>query len=152
MVYIRGVYVQLNQATDYAFRLVLHLALLPEGGIANGNAISEQERIPPRFLLKIVRYLTKAGIVKSYRGVDGGFALAQPSADISLLDIIKAMEGPIAIHRCLEDRETCSKRCSEECPVHAALGDIQDRMVEDLAQVNFNYLAEKYRSRRGKNG
>lgn len=143
---------QLNQATDYAFRLILHLAMLSEGEIANGNAISEQENIPSRFLLKIVRYLTKAGIVKSYRGIDGGFALAQSPNDITLLDVIKAMEGPVAIHRCLEDREACSKQCTEECPVHEALGSIQARMVEGLAQVNFGYLADKYRSRRGKNG
>jgi Rrf2 family protein len=144
--------VQLNQATDYAFRLVLHLAMLPEGEIVNGTTISEQEHIPPRFLLKIVRYLTKAGIVKSHRGVDGGFSLAAPPTDIALLDIIKAMEGPIAIHHCLEDREACSKHCTEECPVHEELADIQARLVDNLARVNFGFLADKYRSRRGKNG
>lgn len=143
---------QLNQATDYAFRLVLHLAMRPEGEIINGNEISEQESIPPRFLLKIVRYLNKAGIVKSYRGVDGGFALAQSPAEITLLDVIKAMEGPISIHRCLEDREACSKHCTEECPVHEALGGIQAQIVEGLSKVNFSSLADKYRSRRGKNG
>lgn len=143
---------QLNQATDYAFRLILNLAVLSEGEIAKGNVISEQEDIPPRFLLKIVRYLTKAGIVKSYRGVDGGFSLARPPSAISLLDVIKAMEGPIAIHRCLEDREACSKNCTAECPVHKELAAIQAQMVASLANVNFGQLAENYKHRRKKNG
>lgn len=143
---------QLNIATDYAFRLVLHLAMMAEGEIANGKTIAEQQSIPPRFLLKIVRYLTKAGIVKSYRGVDGGFALAVPPSEISLLDIITAMEGPVAIHRCLEDREACSKHCAFECPVHHALAGIQAQVIRNLQQVKFSRLAEEYRERRKRHG
>lgn len=136
---------QLNVATDYAFRLVLHLAMLGDGKIANGASISEQEKIPPRFLLKIVRYLTKAGIVKSYRGVDGGFALAQPAANISLVDVIKAMEGPITLNRCLQDRETCSKDATQQCPIHQALAKAQAQLINSLAMVSFDRLADEYR-------
>ena len=67
---------RLNQATDYAFRMVLYLASLPEGTKITGAALAEKQNIPERFLLKIMRSLTKAGIMKSYRGVEGGFALS----------------------------------------------------------------------------
>ncbi|MDD4600624.1 HTH-type transcriptional repressor NsrR [bioreactor metagenome] len=143
---------QLNVATDYAFRLVLNLAMLSEGEIVNGHAIADQEKIPPRFLLKIVRFLTKAGIVRSYRGVDGGYSLGKPAVGISLLDVINAMEGPIAIHRCLKDGEDCNKTEGHLCPVHQALAVIQSQMVDGLSKVNFDRLADEYRKRRGKNG
>ena len=60
---------RLNQATDYAFRMVLYLASLPEGTKITGAALAEKQNIPERFLLKIMRNLTAAGIMKSYRGV-----------------------------------------------------------------------------------
>lgn len=136
---------QLNQATDYAFRLVLHLAEKPTGEIVNGQTISEQQNIPSRFLLKIVRFLTQAGLVKSYRGVDGGFALAKEPEEITLDDVIRAMEGPIAIHRCLAEKDSCSKQCTEVCPVHAALAVIQAELTASLRKINFAQLANKQR-------
>ena len=84
---------RLNQATDYAFRMVLYLASLPEGTKITGAALAEKQNIPERFLLKIMRSLTKAGIMKSYRGVEGGFALQRAPKDITLFDIIDAVEG-----------------------------------------------------------
>ena len=80
---------KLNQATDYAFRMVLHMALLPSGSKITGAVLAEQELIPERFLLKIMRSLIAAGIMKSFRGVDGGFALNRSPQEISLLDVIK---------------------------------------------------------------
>ena len=59
---------KLNQATDYAFRMVLHMALLPSGSKITGAVLAEQELIPERFLLKIMRSLIAAGIMKSFRG------------------------------------------------------------------------------------
>lgn len=134
---------QLNQATDYAFRLVLHLAGMPTGEIVNGQTISDQQNIPPRFLLKIVRFLTQAGLVKSYRGVDGGFTLARKPEEITLADVIIAMEGPISIHKCLADKDSCSKQCAKICPVHAALAGIQSELEASLSKVSFAQLANK---------
>ena len=57
---------KLNQATDYAFRMVLHMALLPSGTKLTGSVLAEQELIPERFLLKIMRSLIAAGIMKSF--------------------------------------------------------------------------------------
>ena len=84
---------KLNQATDYAFRMILHMAMLPSGQKVTGGVLAEQEMIPERFLLKIMRSLIAAGIMKSFRGVDGGFALNREPKDISMLDVIRAVEG-----------------------------------------------------------
>lgn len=135
---------QFNQATDYAFRAMLHMAGLVPGSVVSTLALAESEAIPQRFLMKIMRALHQAGLIRSYRGAEGGFALARPAGEISLLDIVEAMEGPVAIHRCLGDREACNKHCSYECPVHATLGRLQNQLVTGLKQATLlSLLAEK---------
>jgi len=135
--------VQLNQATDYAFRVVLYLSGLPFGEVASGITIAESQTIPRRFLQKIMRMLAAGGLVRSYRGAVGGFALAKRAEEITLYDVIVAMEGPLGIHRCLDDRSACNRHCGEECPVHQALAATQDRLAADLAKVTFAALAAK---------
>lgn len=138
---------QLNQATDYAFRAMLHMGGLAPGTVVSTQTLAENEAIPPRFLLKIMRSLHQAGLIHSHRGAEGGFSLARPAGEISLLDIIEAMEGPVAIHRCLGDRESCNKHCSHECPVHATLAKLQEQLVAGLRQATLLSLVEK----KGKN-
>lgn len=134
---------QLTQATDYAFRVVLYLASLPSGEVANGISIAERQNIPSRFLQKIMRKLVAASLVKSYRGVVGGFALAKQADEITLYDVIIAMEGPLGIQRCLNDHKVCNRECGQECPVHQALAAIQERLIADLSTVTFAALAAK---------
>ena len=134
---------QFNQGTDYAFRVIMHLAGLPEGVIVNSQAIAEEQNIPAGFLQKVMRALTKGEIIKSYRGIDGGFALAKSATEISLLDIITIMEGPIDLQRCLKDHEACSKHCAPRCPIHAALPVIQDDFIQSLGKVNFAGMVKK---------
>ncbi|MBC8015613.1 MAG: Rrf2 family transcriptional regulator [Sporomusaceae bacterium] len=134
---------QFNQATDYAFRVIMHLATLPEGAIVNSQIIAEQQNIPVGFLQKVMRALTQGEVVKSYRGIDGGFALAKSAANISLLEIITVMEGPIDLQRCLKDNNNCSKGCAPLCPVHAALAVIQTDFTQALGKVNFAELTKE---------
>ncbi len=132
---------RLNQATDYAFRAVLYLSQLPPGEVVEAQVIARRECIPMRFLLKILRLLTKAGIVDSYRGVGGGYALARPPGEITLLDVLMAVEGPVQINRCLVDPDFCSKQGPPRCPVHRALGSIQETLVQEFKRYNFAQLA-----------
>jgi len=131
---------QFNLATDYAFRVIMHLTGLPEGTIVTSQNIAEQQNIPVGFLQKVLRTLTKGKVIKSYRGIDGGFALAKQAIDISLLDIIAIMEGPVHLQRCLKDNNSCNKGCAPECPVHAALAVIQTDFTQALGKVRFAKL------------
>ena len=131
---------QFNQATDYAFRVIMHLADMPEGEIINSQTIAEKQHIPVGFLQKVMRALTKGEVINSYRGIDGGFALAKPAKDISLLDIIIIMEGPIDLQRCLKDNKSCSKGCAPQCTVHAALAVIRTDFIQALDNINFAKL------------
>lgn len=132
---------QFNQATDYAFRVIMHLANLPQDEIVKSQAIAEQQNIPVGFLQKIMRALTQGELVKSYRGIDGGFSLAKPAEEISLLDVITIMEGPVDLQRCLRETSACSKGCAPQCPVHTALAVIQQDFTRALGKVNFSSLS-----------
>lgn len=134
---------QLNQATDYAFRAALLLARAGEGGVVDAQTIASQEQIPIRFLLKIMRSLVQAGIVKSYRGTNGGFALGRPPREITLLDLMEAVEGPIRINRCLLDPAYCNKHWANHCPIHQALATVQTAIVRELSRHNLADLAGK---------
>lgn len=136
---------KLNQATDYAFRMVLHMSMLPFGQKVTGGVLAEQELIPERFLLKIMRSLIAAGIMKSFRGVDGGFSLNREPKDISMLDIIRAVEGEAYLQRCLYDAGSCSKSCMGHCAVNEAMAVIQNQLVEQMQSVTFDKLAARER-------
>lgn len=132
----------INQATDYGFRAVLYLAHRDGTELVDAHTISEHEVIPIRFLLKIMPSLIKADIVKSQRGVRGGYALARLPQDISLLDVVEAIEGPIHLNRCLQDESLCSKKAAPACNIHQALQDIQEQLVLGLRGRNFAELME----------
>lgn len=134
---------QLNQATDYAFRVVLYLSGLPFGEVARGLTIADTQNIPSRFLQKIMRLLSAAGLIKSYRGAVGGFALSKRPEEITLYEVIVAMEGPLGIHRCLTDRSICNRHCEKECSVHQALAAIQGNLAADLSSITFAAMAGK---------
>lgn len=135
----------LNRATDYAFRAVLYLSLLPPGRVVEAKVISEDEHIPMRFVLKILRTLSQAGIVQSYRGVKGGYALARPPAEITMLDVIEAMEGPVRLNRCLISPEECNKRYTSRCPIHRALYAAQEALREQFRRCDFETLGAPLR-------
>lgn len=134
---------RLNQATDYAFRMVLCLASAPPGTKITGAAMAEKQNIPERFLLKIMRSLTKAGIMKSYRGVEGGFALNRQPKDITLYDVIDAVEGQTELQRCLQDSDSCSRGCNGMCSIYEAFADIQQDLSTRLKAINFESLAHQ---------
>ncbi|MEW6064964.1 transcriptional regulator [Desulforamulus profundi] len=133
---------RLNQATDYAFRAVLYLSQLPKGQLAEAKVIAEQEKIPIRFLLKILRSMATAGIVESFRGVSGGYALARDPKDITMKDVVEAVEGPLEVNRCLVAPEECNKHFTAWCPLHKALFSIQQTLNKELAGYNFAELSK----------
>lgn len=127
----------INQATDYGFRATLYLAQKLGSHLVEAQAIAADQAVPMRFLLKIMPMLIKAGIVKSQRGIGGGYALARKPEDISLLDVIEAIEGPIHLNRCLEDDGYCSRQGPPECRIHQALADIQNKLCLELSRYTF---------------
>jgi len=132
----------LNQATDYALRMSLHLSKKGSNDITDAASISEKEKIPKRFLFKIINNLTRAGIVKSVRGKNGGFMLARSPEEITLYDIIEAAEGAIAVNKCLLDPNKCNKEATAHCIVRKELDKLRNEQIHKLQSISLKNLLE----------
>lgn len=106
---------QLNITTDYAIRTVLFLAIKKD--VVSSAEISSAMKIPQNYILVLTKRLREAGIIETIRGSNGGFVLKKEPWDISIHDIIQAMEGTTKINRCLEEDHYCSRHAIDTCPV-----------------------------------
>ncbi len=106
------------------------------------EAIAQEEDIPASFLGKIFQSLAKAGLVKSARGSGGGFALLKPAAEITVLEVIEAIEGKIAFQRCLEEKPSCTHMAG--CGLCGLFSEAQDRVKEVFNRTTIASLALKH--------
>ena len=103
--------------SDYALRIIS--ALAKHDGIVDAKTLSEETSVTLQFTLKILHKLVKCELVKSYKGIRGGYSLRLPPENITLKDVIEQIDGPIAMVRCLEGPESCSlKQEKESCIYH----------------------------------
>ena len=134
---------KLTRGGEYGIRGVLYLAQQNDGKVSMLSAIAEAQDVPPRFLAKIFQALAKAGVVKSHRGAKGGFSLARPASDITMKDVIEAIEGPIFLNVCLIAEGDCSRE--KLCSAHAIWEEAQAKMMDVLSRANFADLAKEER-------
>lgn len=125
---------QLTRETDYAIRCVHYLSG-KLGTVTMVEEVSREMHIPRSFLAKILQRLTRAEIVKSYRGVKGGFELARHPRKINLLDVIEAIEGPVAMNVCALDERLCD--LSSTCSVHPVWIEVRRQVEKVLKKTNF---------------
>lgn len=93
---------RLSRKSDYAIRAIRHISGLGKGNLGSINSIAEGEKIPREFLAKILKDLTRGGILVSYQGVKGGYAMAREPKEVSFLNVIEAIDGPIHLNLCTE--------------------------------------------------
>jgi Rrf2 family protein len=132
---------QITRQADYAVRAVLYLARLGTSERAATSTVAEEQRIPPSFLAKIISQLSIAGLLHTSRGARGGVTLARDAKDISLLEVIEAIDGPIQINECVGDEALCT--FDEECPLKPVWSEAQNELVKRLQGTNFAQLLEK---------
>jgi len=107
----------ISQTIEYALRAMTHLAGLGEGVSVNSETIATRTKVPPGYLSKVLRDLVVAGLVHSQRGPNGGFCLVAPASQISMLDIINAVDPIERIKRC----PLGNPLHVELCPLHLRL-------------------------------
>jgi Rrf2 family protein len=127
---------QLSRKADYALRAVRHLSSLPKGKLGSINSIAAAESIPREFLAKILKDLTRSGILVSFQGVTGGYRLAQTPKEISFLDVIEAIEGPVHINLCTEG-ETCPCNQVDTCNMRDFWLTMEKSFKRQLTRHNF---------------
>lgn len=116
-------------------RAVLHLARLPFGDIVQTREIADSEDIPRKYLPSIIRTLARGGLIRTLRGNQGGVMLARPSEEISLREVIEAVEGPIAIVQCISGPSQCSRE--DDCAVQPVYGNLQEMIIDQLEATTF---------------
>lgn len=133
--------------TDYAARLILHLAALPPGTRVTIADIAARRLLPAPFVRRVLGRLVAAGMLATSRGLGGGVQLARPPHEISLLDVVNAMEGGLTLNRCVDAPGECP--LSATCPVQGAWAEATQGLAAHLAAVTFDRLATRLRQAEG---
>jgi len=141
---------KLSVRGEYALRalLVLGRDYLEDDSVVRIQAISEQQNIPKRFLEQILNDLKSAGLVESKRGVAGGYRLRRPPQRITLAEIIRHIEGPLAPVSCVSERfyEKCSCPDESRCAIRSVMKEVREAIVTILESTTLADLAERARA------
>ncbi len=126
---------QITRQADYAIRAVYYLSTLGQNARASTSQIAKEQHIPPSFLAKIISQLSVAGLLHTSRGARGGVTLAREPKDITMLDVVEAIDGPILLNECVADAHGC--RFDKDCPMRHLWQDIQKDLVTRLQSTTF---------------
>ncbi len=134
------VIMQFTKAEEYGILGVLHLASQDNGSVTPLSEVSQARDIPEKFLAKIFQSLSRSGIVRSHRGVRGGFTLAKDPGQISVRQVLESIQGPYHLMKCVADKRMCAK--SDGCALRDLLVLAEQKLCDvfdghtlaDLAQ------------------
>lgn len=122
--------------SDYAVRIVSCLA--KEDRRIDAKNIADLTSVTLRFALKILRKLVANGIVKSYKGTQGGYELAKKPSEITLKDVIETVEGKYVLSRCLSENYDCNRGMSGHCQFQCIFNDISATVEKKLESYTFD--------------
>jgi Rrf2 family protein len=127
---------QITRQADYAVRAVLYLAQIGSERRAATSQIAQEQNIPPSFLAKIVSQLSVAGLLQTSRGARGGVSLAREPEQISILEVVEAIDGPILLNECVAvNGSDCN--FGDDCPMRPVWCDAQLELVNRLKNTSF---------------
>ncbi|HYD40885.1 MAG TPA: Rrf2 family transcriptional regulator [Anaeromyxobacter sp.] len=132
---------RISRKIDYGLRAMIYLASVAPGAVVPFREIARQMDVPEDFLAKILKTLVDAGMVRSSRGPHGGYVLARSAAEVSFLDVIEAVEGPVALNVCLDGEATCGH--STLCTMMSVWKLGQERMLDVYRQAKLADVAFK---------
>lgn len=143
----------LSQKAKYALKALLALAKAPDGTLLQAGEIAEHENVPKKFLDLILLELRNHRLVDSVRGKRGGYALGRPAEDITIGDIIRIVDGPLAPIACAS--VTAYRRCrdcpnEQACMVRHLMRDVRDAASGILDHMSLAEAAEAGIAREGK--
>lgn len=130
--------VMVKRETDYAIRTVLYLTMLPANSRTTAGELAAMRLIPRAMARRIVTKLTAAGILRSGRGLNGGITLARPPAEITILEVMRAVGGTPVVSPCAVNPESCPLMA--ECPVHQVWVNLQNSIEATLGRITFAQL------------
>jgi Rrf2 family protein len=153
--------ITLTRKTEYALIALTHLAheaKSSEPGCCSAREIASRYGVPLALLMNVLKQLAQGGLAKSSRGPQGGYSLAKSADDISLVDVMSTIEGPIHLVNCaglLNEKENCEqgknhdkvKNCDimSSCPVGPYIRKVDARLMEFLQNVKLSDLLDDHR-------
>jgi Rrf2 family transcriptional regulator, iron-sulfur cluster assembly transcription factor len=134
-----------SRSDEYAIRAMTFLAMQPAGKLAGARKISEAERIPMQFLWKILQNLAKRRLIRSFKGLRGGYELAQPASEVTLSRILGATAGADRLGGCLLGLPQCSD--GNPCPMHEKWKVLRSSLAEMIEQSTLADLVRAAQNR-----
>ena len=132
---------RLSKKADYALIAMKHLAMRADGGSSSAREIAEQYDIPLELMAKVLQRLARKGLVISLQGTRGGYRLSRQTSQISVADIIEAIEGPLRVTACSTESENCGQY--SKCSVRDPLWRIKDRIVSALSDCTLQEISSE---------
>jgi Rrf2 family protein len=129
---------QITRQADYATRAILYLARNRNGKRVATSQVAKEQKIPSSFLAKIISQLSIAGLLHTSRGAQGGISLARNPEQITLLQVIEAIDGPIQLNVCVGREDVCA--LEGNCPIQSVWCDVQNELITKLRNTNFAEL------------
>ncbi|HEV8339034.1 MAG TPA: Rrf2 family transcriptional regulator [bacterium] len=137
----------ISTRTEYATRALLDLALAREGTVVKTADVAERQRIPKKYLEQILLVFKREGMVRSKPGLHGGYMLARPARQITMAEVVRAVDGPLAPVRCvsLTAYAPCTCPHEEVCPLRAVWQEARRAMAEVLERTSLADVADRAR-------
>lgn len=134
---------KLTKKADYGLIALKHLAVTAEtGGIASAKEIADTYHIPLPLLSKILQKLNKSGFLRSEQGNNGGYRLGRDAREISTLEVIRAIDGPIILTHCFTTEHAGGCQLSETCNVREPLRKVHEGILRLLGGITIHDLAQ----------
>jgi Rrf2 family protein len=133
---------KLTKKADYGLIALKYLAEHPEKPALSAKDVADTYGIPAQLLAKILQQLTKAGLLRSHAGMNGGYALARPAASISAFEVILAIDGPLFITSCTKGSKGCE--LTGNCTIKEPLARVNETIAGVLRSISIQDLAEQH--------
>ncbi len=131
---------QITHQADYAIRTIYYLARLSPNQKVSTSQIADEYRIPSSFLTKIISQLSISGLIHTSRGAHGGISLARSPEKVSLLDVLVAIDGPVALNECVNDPNSCP--FTDDCVLHQFWSNASEELVNRLKSTTYDKLVK----------
>lgn len=126
----------MTKKADYGLIALKHLAVTAQGGAASAKEMADHYGMPLPMLSKILQKLTRAGVLRSLPGTNGGYMLARSAADISALEVIRSIDGPVILATCFTSHGQCDQ--SEKCNVREPLRKVHEGIEHLLGSIRIS--------------
>lgn len=134
---------KLSTRGRYGIHAMYDLALFADGGPQSIKAISEREGVPEAYLEQLIAVLKREKLVTSTRGAQGGYTLARPAEEITVGDVLRALEGGLNLVDCLDEEAACGKSC--DCASRIVWMKLRDGLNQIVDGITLRDMVEDYK-------